>query len=99
MTPLKWDAIVTTVDGERALLVLPSIPDGGSDELREGIARRRLTTTTGRCPCGARMTLPNRRQRRQAVRRKQPLTATVEHEADCPAGDSRLRSLLQEVGR
>lgn len=43
----------TLPDGRRAVALLPAIPDGAPDRIREGIARRRITATTGTCPCGA----------------------------------------------
>lgn len=37
----------------RTLFVLPIIPEDAPYAVREGIARRRVAATTGRCPCGA----------------------------------------------
>lgn len=37
----------------RIAAVLPVIPDGAPERVREGIARRRLTVIEGTCPCGA----------------------------------------------
>lgn len=37
----------------RTLFVLPVIPEDAPAAIREGIARRRITATTGECPCGA----------------------------------------------
>lgn len=73
----------------RVALVLPVVPEDAPPEVREGIARRRIVMTTGRCPCGARRTLPNRAQRRAMRRDKRTGPAVrhvdVEHEPECPA--------------
>jgi hypothetical protein len=53
--------------------------------VREGLVRRRLVITTGRCPCGATWTPPNRAARRAAKRTGAVFTASIEHETDCPA--------------
>ena len=44
----------------RKLVIAPEVPEDGSAEIREGIARRRVVATTGRCPCGARLELPEK---------------------------------------
>lgn len=38
---------------QRTLFLLPVIPDDAPYAVREGIARRRVSAVTGRCPCGA----------------------------------------------
>lgn len=53
---------------------------------------RRITMTTGQCPCGAIVVKPNRQQRRRMARdhAKQQTgvwSATVSHAGDCPAVD------------
>lgn len=85
MTNHEHDLTLGRVDGERTAFVLPTIPDGASDVVREGLARRRLVAITGACPCGARLLIPNRRQRRAAAREGRVLPVAVEHEHDCPA--------------
>jgi len=86
------DLFVRDIHGQRAAILLPVIPDDAPDEIREGIARRRLTTLTGTCPCGARMAGPNREQRRQMDKdRRRGIAGQVvwsieiQHEDDCPA--------------
>ena len=74
--------------------VLPVVPEAAPAEAREGLARRRVVAHTGQCPCGARMVLPNRAERRAARRHGTVRHVTVEHEPDCPAGDDRLLFLL-----
>lgn len=83
-------------DGTTVGYVLPIIPDDASHDVREGIARRRITALNGECPCGARVVTPNRETRRAAARRGQVLAISVKHEADCPAGDT---ALAAAVGR
>lgn len=78
----------TMIDGEPALVIGPTVPDGAPDRLKEGLARRQVVNNGGTCPCGARATLPNREQRRKAAKTGEPLIVNVVHEPDCPAGDS-----------
>jgi len=64
----------------RRLILSQDIPDGASPIEKERAARRRLVATTGRCPCGATLTVPE----------LEPGTVTiipVEHEPGCPAVD------------
>lgn len=70
---------------KRTIAVLAAdIPDHAPHHIREGLARRRIVATTGNCPCGATLTLPN------------PLPAgtvtivPIAHEDDCPAADPQL---------
>lgn len=84
------DALARTLDdGTRALFVTPAIPDDAPPEVREGIARRRLVFSEGRCPCGAVLTIPENRPPGSAG------IARVEHEADCPASDKALTAALR----
>lgn len=46
----------------------------------EGIARRQLVATTGKCPCGATLRAPKRAFRPGAI-----TIVTVEHQPGCPA--------------
>lgn len=82
---MSHDLTTAEVDGAPAALVLPTIPDAAPAAVREGIARRRLTAVTGRCPCGATFRPPNRAERRAAARTGRVLHVRVEHEDDCPA--------------
>ena len=64
---------------DRRLVLSHEISDSASTNEKEGAVRRRLVATTGRCPCGARLRLPDE---------VEPGTVTVvaiEHEDDCPA--------------
>ncbi|NIZ91573.1 hypothetical protein [Kineococcus rubinsiae] len=93
---LRHTAHPATVDDEQGLLVLPDVPDDAPEVLREGIARRRITATTGRCRCGAVLVMPNRAQRRQAARRGGTFTTVrVEHEDGCPATNDVLEPALR----
>jgi hypothetical protein len=63
----------------RRVVLSAPISDDATDREKEGAVRRRLVATTGRCPCGARLRLPEHFE---------PGTATVvavEHAPDCPA--------------
>ena len=61
-------AVAESWDGDTVAFVLPRIPDDAPEEIREGIARRRITAVEGTCPCGAGLTLPNHAARRKAAR-------------------------------
>jgi hypothetical protein len=90
-----FDAIPGEVAGTRFHYVADAIPDDAPHAVREGLVRRRLVVTTGRCPCGATWTPPNRATRRAAKRAGRPLRASVEHAADCPAGSSGLDAYIR----
>ena len=67
---------------KRALVVSAEIPEDGTPWERERAARRRLVATTGRCPCGAQLRVPDKLV---------PGTVTmvaVEHDPACPAVES-----------
>lgn len=96
MSGLQWDFTVRDVpDVGRVAYVLPVVPEDAPASVREAIVRRRLAALEGRCPCGATVSLPNRRQRRRAARDGRTLTTTVEHEPDCSATDDRLVALVR----
>jgi hypothetical protein len=64
----------------RALVITEEIADDADELEKERAARRRLVATTGRCPCGAVLEMPD------------PIPGTamvvaVEHEPGCPAID------------
>lgn len=87
---------VREIDGQRIGYVLADPPENGPADVREGIARRNIVATGGTCPCGARMVLPNRANRRRSARAGQVICVNVEHENDCPAVTS---TLLAAMGR
>jgi hypothetical protein len=81
--------VFTLPDGRRAVVVLPAIPDGAPFRIREGIARRRITATTGICPCGARLDYA-------AARGEGGVSvAEVRHAPTCPADTDRLANLIR----
>ena len=87
------EAVIADLPGiGRTCFVIPTIPDGAPDDVREGIARRRLVYLADdhRCPCGAIWVLPNRRQRRQGI-----AVRAVVHTPGCPASDNRLDAALR----
>lgn len=79
----------TLPTGGRALAVLPTIPVDAPYRVREGIARRRVTATTGTCPCGATVDYDAAQAGRFNV-------AEVRHDARCPADTAKL---LKEIRR
>jgi len=99
MTRPRWDTAEAVVDGEKALIVLPALYDDDEPTVREGIARRRITSVTGRCPCGAVRVLPNRAQRRAAAKAGRIIRVEVVHENDCPATDATLGRLISQADR
>lgn len=76
---------IREINGERIGYVLADPPEDGPADVREGIARRNIVATGGVCPCGARMVLPNRAERRRHARLGRTIDVNVEHEAGCPA--------------
>lgn len=73
----------------RAMLVLPTIPEKASPELREAIARRRVAALRGACPCGA---------RRRLVQRHGRMAVVVEHDRACSASDAAIAQLMPVTG-
>ncbi|HVA03482.1 MAG TPA: hypothetical protein VMU64_06990 [Acidimicrobiales bacterium] len=61
------------------VFVLPEIPEDSPPEVREGLARRALVATTGKCPCGAELVIPHDLEPGTVT------TITIEHEPGCPA--------------
>ena len=77
------DVLVTEFHGERALVLCPEIREDDPD--LDVMAARRSVNLGHPCPyCGAVLRMPNRRERREAARKKSVLHVTVEHESDCP---------------
>jgi hypothetical protein len=81
----RYRTRLTTLSGERALIVETEIPDNAPADIKEGLARRATVNAGGVCPCGARAILPNRAARRRATRARQAIQVTVPHEPDCLA--------------
>jgi len=69
--------------GQGVAYVLPVIPDAAPFAIREGLARRRITATTGQCPCGAVVNYGERRPGEVGI-------GEVHHERRCPATTARL---------
>jgi hypothetical protein len=84
---MRYELLAGDVQGIRTLFVVPAIPDDAPIAVREGLARRRLATVTGRCPCGAERPRLNREQRRAIAQRKGGHVgiADIAHESDCAA--------------
>lgn len=78
----------TLPDGRRGVAVLPVIPEDAPPRIREGIARRRIAATTGRCPCGAVIDY-------DAGRLDGASVAEVYHDRRCPADTARLAKHLR----
>lgn len=76
---ITYDLTIAKIDGKRAMVALPVVPENAPYAVREGIARRRITALGGRCPCGAEARLAG-----------SPIGLAVDHDSGCPAMDSRL---------
>lgn len=76
--------------------IMPSVPAHlQTPAVQDAYDARLEANLTGTCPaCGATAQLPNRRARRAAKARGEPAHATMEHESDCPVGDTVFRRLL-----
>ena len=72
----------------RVAVVTAEIPDNAPPALREGLARRALVATTGRCPCGAELVLP------PEITPGALTMVAVEHERDCPANDEAIAEAI-----
>ena len=81
----RYRTRLTTLRGERALIVESEIPDNAPADIKEGLARRAAVNAGGVCPCGARAILPNRAARRRATRARQAIQVRVPHEPGCLA--------------
>ena len=84
----RCDVFTGSVEGISTAFVVPALPDDAPAVVREGIARRRLATIRGECPCGARRPRLNRELRRRLKRdgsTPETCSVDIEHELDCPA--------------
>ena len=67
------------VPRSRVVVLSRPIRDDDSARTKEGAVRRRLVVTTGQCPCGGRLVMPD------VVVPGTVVTVAVEHEPGCPA--------------
>jgi hypothetical protein len=83
------DLLLIDDTGRPYLYAGPELRDDLPPDILEGLTRRRLVALGHDCPCGARLVLPSRAERRAAAKRKPnspPMhRVRVEHEDDCPA--------------
>jgi hypothetical protein len=82
----------TLPDGRTALYVGSPVRDCDPPAVREGLVRRRLLVTQGRCPCGARESVAS------------PIVPgltfqPIEHASDCPATEENLISAMRKAAR
>lgn len=82
----------TLPNGDRGLALLPTIPEDAPFRVREGIARRRITATTGKCPCGAVVDY-------EAAQVAGVGVAEARHEARCPADTAKLLKAVRRWAR
>jgi hypothetical protein len=76
----------------RVLAVVPTIPEDAPWRIREGIARRRISVVTGRCPCGAVGDYGDRSTGEVGV-------GEVLHDRTCPADTARLLKAIRRWAR
>jgi hypothetical protein len=69
----------------RVLILGQALSEDDPPDVREGIVRRRLVATTGRCPCGATMPPIDLEPGKVNIVR-------IEHEPGCPAIDTEATS-------
>lgn len=79
----------------KVLVIAATPPPGAPPAVIDAWLIRQRANLTGRCECGATITLPNRAARRAAEARGEPVRATMLHEADCPASDEALAALYR----
>jgi hypothetical protein len=75
--------------GRLGLYIGDEIRESDPPAVREGLARRRLLATEGRCPCGAEVPFD------PAIIAPGIVSAAVVHEADCPAAEANLSAALR----
>ena len=83
-----FDVFSGDVEGVSTAFVVPVLPDDAPATVREGIARRRLATVSGVCPCGARRPQLNRELRRRLKRegaQQEYFSVDIQHDDDCAA--------------
>ena len=83
----------TLPNGTHALYVGDAIRETDPPAVREGLARRRMLATEGRCPCGASVLFDPR------VIAPAATSHTIEHASDCPATDANLTAAMRTAGR
>jgi hypothetical protein len=92
------DAVLVGVaDGERTVYVGPELDDNLPPVVLEGLTRRRLVGLGQPCPqpCGARMVVPNRAERRAARKAGPVLHVQIEHHPDCAAVSDELEAYVR----
>lgn len=95
-----WLVIVREVEGlGRVVSAVQLPPPGSSPTVIEGVRRRLLIATTGRCPCGATVVPPSREVSEQAVADGGFPEFDVIHADDCPAGRKVMRPALDRDER
>jgi hypothetical protein len=79
--------------GRLGLYIGDEIRESDPPAVREGLARRRLLATEGRCPCGAEVPFD------PAVIAPGIVSAAVVHAAACPAAEENLSAALRSADR
>lgn len=95
MNKIHDQVLIADVGADRALIVTSVIPEDAPADVREGLARRLVVSTGGRCPCGAEMVMPNRQERRAAMHGGEVVHVAIWHESDCPAGEELLTASIE----
>lgn len=87
---MKYQIRKVKIQGVPSVVMDFQVPDDAPPNLKEGIVRRNIVNGGGMCPCGAKVTLPSRRQRRK--NKGQIMMLAASHTADCVASDEALLS-------
>lgn len=83
----------TLPGGRLGLYVGDQIRDSDPAEVKEGLSRRRILATTGRCPCGAASPFA------PAAISPASVIRSVVHAADCPAAEEILSAAMRKADR
>jgi hypothetical protein len=80
-----------------ALIVVPPVPEGASEELATAISVRREASLNGRCQCAVGTPIAEAIKEAREHPRTVGQSITV-HRYDCPAGDDKLIPLMYYEG-
>lgn len=92
MRTIATELVRATIAGQPAAAAVPVIPADASDALREGLRRRRVAATLGRCACGAtrQITAVSLAAAVQSDPDRPSGHIPFNHAGDCPAHDDLL---------
>ena len=83
---IKSIALGDVFERDGAIFVLPKLTEDMPTDLKDALAIRREATISGRCKCGAALSI--------ATAAGGFASAVMNHEQDCPASDRNIHALL-----